>query len=82
MEGLQLVEWGGGLRWLKSRAEASAIRDAARRLKGHATLFRAADKSAGCFSRLEPVLERLHRELKTAFDPAGIFNPGRLAPEL
>jgi glycolate oxidase FAD binding subunit len=82
IEGRQLVEWGGGLRWLKSTAHATAIRDAARRAKGHATLFRAADKSAGCFSPLEPVLERVHRELKAAFDPAGIFNPGRMYPEL
>jgi glycolate oxidase FAD binding subunit len=82
IEGSQLVEWGGGLRWLKSTANATAIRDAARRANGHATLFRAADKSAGCFSPLEPVLERVHRELKAAFDPAGIFNPGRMYPEL
>jgi glycolate oxidase FAD binding subunit len=82
LEGRQLVEWGGALRWLKSGASASAVRDAARRAKGHATLFRAADKSAGCFSPLEPVLMRVHRELKRAFDPAGIFNPGRMYAEL
>ncbi|MGH8689607.1 MAG: glycolate oxidase subunit GlcE [Burkholderiales bacterium] len=82
LPGRELVEWGGALRWLKSGADADAIRDAARRLKGHATLFRAADKAAGCFAPLEPVLARLHRELKSAFDPAGIFNPGRLYPEL
>jgi glycolate oxidase FAD binding subunit len=45
-------------------------------------MFRAADKGAGCFSPLDPVLERLHRALKQAFDPAGILNPGRLYPEL
>jgi glycolate oxidase FAD binding subunit len=28
------------------------------------------------------VLMRLHRELKNAFDPAGILNPGRLYAEL
>jgi len=28
------------------------------------------------------VLMRLHRELKAAFDPAGIFNPGRLYAEM
>jgi glycolate dehydrogenase FAD-binding subunit len=82
LEGRELVEWGGALRWLKSGADAKTIRDAARRAKGHATLFRAADKTAGCFSPLDPVLERLHRSLKAAFDPAGIFNPGRLYPEL
>jgi glycolate oxidase FAD binding subunit len=81
LPGAQLVEWGGSLRWLRS-ANAQGVRDAARRLNGHATLFRATDKSAGCFPRLDPVLERLHQGLKRAFDPAGIFNPGRMYPEL
>jgi len=80
--GRQLIEWGGALRWLKSPENPKAIRDAAARLKGHATLFRAADKAAGCFSPLAPVLDRLHRQLKSTFDPAAIFNPGRMYPEL
>jgi glycolate oxidase FAD binding subunit len=79
LEGAQLIEWGGGLRWLRSCENAETIRAA---LKGHATLFRAAHKTAGCFAPLEPVLARIHRELKAAFDPAGIFNPGRMYPEL
>jgi glycolate oxidase FAD binding subunit len=79
--GRQLIEWNGGLRWLKSGMNANAVRDAVGRVKGHATLFRAADKSAGCFAPLAPVLERLHRELKAAFDPEGVFNPGRLLVE-
>jgi glycolate oxidase FAD binding subunit len=80
--GRQLVEWGGALRWLKSEAEAQTVRQAARRVKGHATLFRGGERSAGVFTPLEPVTMRLHRELKSAFDPAGIFNPGRMYPEL
>ena len=80
--GGQLIEWNGGLRWLKAGTKAEAVRQAARNAKGHATLFRAADKSAGCFAPLDSVVERLHRGLKAAFDPAGIFNPGRLLPEL
>jgi glycolate oxidase FAD binding subunit len=79
--GRQLVEWGGGLRWLKSAENPKTMRQAARRLGGHATLFRATDKACGCFSALDPVLMRVHRELKAAFDPAGIFNPGRMYPE-
>jgi glycolate oxidase FAD binding subunit len=82
LPGRQLVEWNGALRWLKSNEKAGAVRDAARRLKGHATLFRAADKSAGCFAPLEPVTARLHRGLKAAFDPHGVFNPGRIYAEL
>jgi glycolate oxidase FAD binding subunit len=82
LPGRQLIEWGGALRWLKSSAAAQAVRGAARAAGGHATLFRAADKSAGAFAPLDPVLARLHRELKAAFDPAGILNPGRLYAEL
>jgi glycolate oxidase FAD binding subunit len=74
LSGRTLIEWGGALRWLKTDAPAEAVRRAA----SHATLFRAADKSAGAFSPLDPVTERLHKSLKAAFDPAGILNPGRL----
>lgn len=78
LPGQQLIEWGGALRWLKSTAEAKTIRDAAARSGGHATLFRGGDKSGGVFQPLPPALMKLHRNLKRAFDPAGIFNPGRL----
>jgi glycolate oxidase FAD binding subunit len=74
LPGRQLIEWGGALRWLKTAAGAEKVRQAA----GHATLFRAADKSAGAFSPLDPVNARLHKALKAAFDPAGILNPGRM----
>ncbi len=81
LPGRQLIEWGGALRWLKSDASAQAVREAARKAGGHATLFRGGDKTA-VFTPLEPVTMRLHRNLKAVFDPAGIFNPGRLYPEL
>jgi glycolate oxidase FAD binding subunit len=82
LAGVQMVEWGGALRWLRSQAEPRTVREVAQRIKGHATLFRAADRSAAAaFTPLEPAVMRLHRELKAAFDPAGILNPGRLYPE-
>ena len=81
LPGRQLLEWNGGLRWLRSHATAD-VRAAAAQAGGHATLFRATDKSAGAFTPLDPVLARLHRALKEAFDPAGIFNPGRMYAEL
>jgi glycolate oxidase FAD binding subunit len=81
LPGEQLLEWSGALRWLKSNAEPRVIREAATRAGGHATLFRAADKTAGAFAPLAPASARLHRELKAVFDPAGILNPGRLYPE-
>ena len=82
LPGSQLMEWGGALRWLKSTADAKTIRDAAARSGGHATLFRGGDKSEGVFHPLAPALMKLHRNLKQAFDPAGIFNPGRLYADL
>jgi glycolate oxidase FAD binding subunit len=78
LPGRQLIEWGGAQRWLKSEAPARQIREAAKALDGHATLFRAADKSPGAFAPLDEVLARLHRALKAEFDPAGVLNPGRL----
>jgi len=80
--GPQFIEWGGALRWLRSTAPAAEIRAAASAAGGHATLFRAADKSAGVFSAVPAPLLMIHQRLKQSFDPAGIFNPGRLYPEL
>jgi glycolate oxidase FAD binding subunit len=82
LAGEQLLEWGGALRWLRSNADAATVRSAASRAGGHATLFRAADKREGAFAPLPPLLARLHRDLKKTFDPAGIFNPGRMYPEI
>jgi len=82
LQGEQMIEWGGALRWVFSQADARTIRDAARRAGGHATLFRGGDKSAGVFQPLSPVLMKIHRELKREFDPHGIFSRGRMYPDL
>jgi len=81
LTGNQLIEWGGALRWLRTDAAPQAVREAAAKAGGHATLFRGGDKSTGVFHPLPPALMRLHRNLKRAMDPAGIFNPGRLYPD-
>jgi glycolate oxidase FAD binding subunit len=81
LAGEQLIEWGGALRWLRTPADAATVRSAAARAGGHATLFRGGDRREGAFAPLAPALLQLHRSLKAAFDPAGIFNPGRLYPE-
>ena len=74
----QLVEWGGGVRWVSGDLDPMNIRSSAERLGGHATLFRGGDKSIGVFHPLQPALLKIHRRLKDAFDPAGILNPGRM----
>jgi FAD/FMN-containing dehydrogenase len=76
------IEWGGAQRWCRTSVPGEQVREAAARAGGHATLFRAADKSAGAFAPLSAPLMRIHRALMQAFDPAGIFNPGRLYPDL
>jgi len=82
LPGHQLVEWGGALRWLKSEADADRVRKAARKADGHATLFRRGSHNTGAFHPMPEVLMQLHRRVKQAMDPAGIFNPGRFYPNL
>jgi glycolate oxidase FAD binding subunit len=78
----QLIEWGGAQRWLRSTAPAAVLREQAAALGGHATLFRGGDRSAGVFAPLTPALRTIHARLKAQFDPAGVFNRGRLVPGL
>jgi glycolate oxidase FAD binding subunit len=78
LPGEQMIEWGGALRWLKTSADAATIRAAVAAAGGHATLYKGGDKSVGVFQPLAPAVARIHRNLKQAFDPAGIFNPRRM----
>ena len=78
LPGSQLIEWGGSLRWLATDAGAATVREAARFGGGHATLFRGGDKGIGVFQPLPAAMMTIHRNLKRSFDPAGIFNRGRM----
>ncbi len=81
--GATLIEWGGAQRWWRG-GDAQAIRAAGAVVGGHATLFRATDAMKaeyGVFQPLSGPLLRIHRKLKHAFDPRGVFNPGRLYPD-
>jgi glycolate oxidase FAD binding subunit len=82
LAGRQLVEWSGGLRWLKTAADARTIRERATRAGGHATLFRGGDKTVGVFQPLAPAIATIHRRLKAEFDPRDVFNRGRMYAEL
>jgi glycolate oxidase FAD binding subunit len=85
LPGTQLMEWGGSQRWWITDADAQTVRMSAKQAGGHATLFRAApsyDRGAGVFTPLPAPLMKIHRGLKAAFDPARIFNRGRLYPDL
>ena len=82
LSGRQFIEWGGAQRWWRTTAPAVQLRAAAIGAGGHATLVRAADKSAGAFAPVGSELMRIHRALKDAFDPERILNPGRLYADL
>ncbi len=82
LEGPALLEWGGALRWLVSRAPHAAVRHATQVVGGHATIYHARDHVSGVFTPLSEPLARIHRNLKRAFDPDRVLNPGRLYPDL
>ena len=77
-----LVEWHGALRWVHApRSMGPQLKAWAQSVGGSATLFRAeiADQMSAepLFDVKNAALQRIHAQLKQAFDPAGIFNPGR-----
>lgn len=79
------LDWGGGLIWLAvadtGDAGASVIRAAVDAAGGHATLIRADETTRGQIDVFHPEAEgiaRLTRNLKDAFDPERILNPGRM----
>ena len=79
-----LVEWHGALRWVQAPASAGdALRAAAEAVGGSASVFVAAsaypESASGQFDPKSAALAQIHARVKQAFDPAGIFNPGRLA---
>ena len=81
LSGEQFIEWGGAQRWWRTHLPVAEVRDAAARVGGHATVVRG-DKSGGAFAPVSESLMRIHRALKTAFDPERIFNVGRLYADL
>lgn len=80
LPGQTLIEWHGAQRWLHSRtSDAAQVRAAAHAAGGSAALFISGDDSRRpFFDALAPPIERIHRGLKREFDPAGIFNRGRM----
>jgi glycolate oxidase FAD binding subunit len=77
-----LGDWAGGVIWLAAQPEdAGRIRTIAARANGQAMLLRAAPESRaqhGLFAPQAPALAALSQSVKAAFDPLGLFNPGRL----
>jgi glycolate oxidase FAD binding subunit len=79
---LWLGDWAGSLLWVGAKAEdAPRIRKLAAEVGGHAMLLRApaAHRAAlGLFAPQPPALAAITASVRAAFDPLGLFNPGRL----
>lgn len=73
-----VIDWGGALRWVRSSLEPSRMRAQIGALGGHAWAFRTTDRKSDVFHPLTRPLVAVHRRLKEAFDPLGLFNRGRL----
>jgi glycolate oxidase FAD binding subunit len=80
--GRTLIEWTGAQRWLVRDDAAADLQERCARAGGFATRFGAAAAGSEVFAPLPAALLRVHRDLKKAFDPHGILNPGRLYADL
>lgn len=81
LPGRQLIEWGGGLRWLANTLAADEVRSEAQALGGTASAFRGTHRPPVAFHPLSRGVFALHERLKEVFDPNRVFNRGRLYPE-
>ncbi|MDO5639868.1 MAG: glycolate oxidase subunit GlcE [Neisseria sp.] len=81
-DGLIGMEWGGGLRWYLSDKSAREMRALAQNAGGHATLFRGEAAGETVFTPLPDAVRAINQRLKQSFDPAGIFNPGRMYADI
>lgn len=73
-----LLDWGGAQRWLRGEFDRQDLEAAAEKAAGQVGLYSGGDRSGEVFHRQAPALQTIHRRLKSAFDPDGVFNPGRL----
>jgi len=75
---LWIADWAGGALWIAGGEDVHAT---AQRFGGHAMLMRASAETRARVSVFPPEASAraaLTRRVKDAFDPRGLFNPGRM----
>jgi glycolate oxidase FAD binding subunit len=73
-----IIDWCGAQRWLRGEHSVATLQQLARGAGGNVSLFAGGNRDGQVLPTPDPVIARLQLRLKQAFDPAGIFNPGRL----
>jgi len=75
-----LMDWAGARYWVKaSNAEQlELLKERARKLGGYLSAYDSSGRSVAQYPSMPVALLKLHQNLKNAYDPAGILNPGRL----
>ena len=74
------ADWAGSLLWLAAAGQAD-VRGLVHQFEGRAVLMRASETERRRLAVFEPedaVRAQLTRQVKVAFDPLGLFNPGRM----
>lgn len=78
---LWLADWAGGLLWVGALPGSDTVRAVANKHDGYATLLRASEETRERIEVFEPqdaVRLEMTKSVKAAFDPLGLFNPGRI----
>ena len=70
--------WAGTQRWLKGNFDPQELQDFAHGAGGEVQMYEGGDRSGEISFVTNNTLKQIHQNVKTAFDPQGIFNPGRL----
>ena len=73
-----LMNWCGAQRWYAADSNVDPLAKPLAPGIAHWVNFKGGDRNAETNPPLDPVQTRLHRKVKQAMDPAGVFNPGRL----
>ena len=73
-----LIDWGGAQRWLAGRHDRDELDAIAAQSGGEVSHVRGGDRKSEVLPSIVGIKRELLVRMKQAFDPAGVFNPGRL----
>jgi len=77
-QGDWLIDWGGAQRWLSGWHDHDELDTIAVTSGGEVSRVRGGDRNSEVLPSLTGIRRELLIRMKQAFDPAGVFNPGRL----